>query len=185
MITRNVSIVQGPPGTGKTFTSVSALKVLVKNLDNNSPPIVIAAQTNHALDQLLKHVLNFEPDVLRMGTRSDKENVAIQQRTLHTLRSSIRGVPNLFKGMKPVMKLLEKVQQEIQALVDPLVVGNIISEEVLLDAGLITAAQKDSLCESDGGDEWACGDQGKSAQHGSPLERCRCFHILNVLHSSG
>ena len=67
MVTKTVSIVQGPPGTGKTFTSVSALRVMIENLDDDSPPIIISAQTNHALDQLLNHVLEFEPNVLRLG----------------------------------------------------------------------------------------------------------------------
>jgi helicase required for RNAi-mediated heterochromatin assembly 1 len=33
ILTKKIAIVQGPPGTGKTFTSKSALKVMVKNTE--------------------------------------------------------------------------------------------------------------------------------------------------------
>ena len=51
MLTRRLALVQGPPGTGKTYVGLKAVKVL---LDNLPGPIVIACQTNHALDQFLQ-----------------------------------------------------------------------------------------------------------------------------------
>ena len=51
MITRRLALVQGPPGTGKTYVGLKAVKVL---LDNLPGPIIIACQTNHALDQFLE-----------------------------------------------------------------------------------------------------------------------------------
>ena len=53
ILTNRVAIVQGPPGTGKTWVSVVALKAMIKNMDRNDPPIVIACQTNHALGEIL------------------------------------------------------------------------------------------------------------------------------------
>jgi helicase required for RNAi-mediated heterochromatin assembly 1 len=91
MLTKQVAIVQGPPGTGKTFTSVAAIKILVANLRDNDPPLIIAAQTNHALDQLLNHVMKFEARVVRLGGRSDKENTEILKRTLYELRTKNPG----------------------------------------------------------------------------------------------
>jgi helicase required for RNAi-mediated heterochromatin assembly 1 len=91
MLTKQVAIVQGPPGTGKTFTSVAAIKVLIENLRDDDPPLIIAAQTNHALDQLLNHVMKFEGRVVRLGGRSDKENTEILKRTLYQLRTNNPG----------------------------------------------------------------------------------------------
>ena len=53
ILTSRVAIVQGPPGTGKTWVSVMALKAMIKNMDRDDPPIVIACQTNHALGEIL------------------------------------------------------------------------------------------------------------------------------------
>ena len=46
-----LALVQGPPGTGKTYVGLKAVRIL---LDNLPGPIVIACQTNHALDQFLE-----------------------------------------------------------------------------------------------------------------------------------
>lgn len=59
ILTKRLSIIQGPPGTGKTFVSVVALKIMLSNMKTSDPPIFIAAQTNHALDQLLTHISSF------------------------------------------------------------------------------------------------------------------------------
>jgi helicase required for RNAi-mediated heterochromatin assembly 1 len=174
MITKQVSIVQGPPGTGKTFTSVAALRVLIENLEKDAPPIIIAAQTNHALDQLLNHILHFEPNILRLGGRSDKENTEILQRTLYMLRSTTTGVPNGARGMKTAIVALEHKQKEIQDTVQPLVsCWGILSDDILFQAGIITEEQKDSLYDDVG---WATGeDNNESAGGPSRFERCRCF----------
>lgn len=84
ILTKSVAIVQGPPGTGKTFVSVQALKVLLANKTASDPPIIVACQTNHALDQLLRHIARFEPDFVRLGGRSSDPN--IKKRTLFQLR---------------------------------------------------------------------------------------------------
>jgi helicase required for RNAi-mediated heterochromatin assembly 1 len=51
MLTSRLALVQGPPGTGKTFVGLKAVEILLKNLGGT---IVIACQTNHALDQFLE-----------------------------------------------------------------------------------------------------------------------------------
>ncbi len=60
MLTSRVAIILGPPGTGKTFVSVATLRIMIENLGPDDPPIIVAAQTNHALDQLLNHIHKFE-----------------------------------------------------------------------------------------------------------------------------
>ncbi|KAE8389150.1 P-loop containing nucleoside triphosphate hydrolase protein [Aspergillus alliaceus] len=84
MLTKSFAIVQGPPGTGKTFVSVIALRIMLSNIRTGDPPIIIASQTNHALDQLLAHVSHFERDYIRLGGRSDDPE--IKRRTLYAIR---------------------------------------------------------------------------------------------------
>ncbi|CAK7266776.1 hypothetical protein SEPCBS57363_002262 [Sporothrix epigloea] len=75
---RSMALIQGPPGTGKTFVGVQILKVLLKNQKAaNLGPIVIVCYTNHALDQLLEHVLDTSPgvNIIRMGAMSKSERL--------------------------------------------------------------------------------------------------------------
>ena len=51
MLKCRLALVQGPPGTGKTYVGFQAVSIL---LDNLPGPIIIACQTNHALDQFLE-----------------------------------------------------------------------------------------------------------------------------------
>ena len=89
MLTKQIAIVQGPPGTGKTHVSVVALDTLHKNLRSEDPPIIVAAHTNHALDQLLRHVMNFEDKFIRLGGfTTDTEN--IKPRTLHEVKLTVK-----------------------------------------------------------------------------------------------
>ena len=176
MVTKKVSIVQGPPGTGKTFTSVSALRVLIENLGAESPPIIISAQTNHALDQLMNHILSFEPNVLRLGGRSDKENVEIQKRTLYTLRmTAAKDIPTGSRDMKQAFLALDNRIAEIETSMAPLIFEEIISAETLHRHDLITDDQKDSLYE----EGWVNGNNSNNkAIPTPPLIQCECAPTL-------
>ncbi|KAH6674807.1 P-loop containing nucleoside triphosphate hydrolase protein [Halenospora varia] len=146
MLTKKVAIVQGPPGTGKTFVSVAALRVLLANLQPGDPPIVVSAQTNHALDQLLNHVLAFEPNILRLGGRCGKENEAILKRTMYELRTSAKDQgPQQNHGMKAAYQMLDGFRQKIELTLMPLVNQDVISLDTLLSHKIISQAQHDSL----------------------------------------
>ncbi|KAH8660848.1 P-loop containing nucleoside triphosphate hydrolase protein, partial [Tricladium varicosporioides] len=146
MLTKRVAIVQGPPGTGKTFVSVMTLRILIANLQSGDPPIVISAQTNHALDQLLNHVLAFEPNILRLGGRCSKENEAILKRTLYELRNSAKGQgPQQNHGMKAAYQMLDDCRQKIELALMPLINQDIITLETLLSHEIISQAQYNSL----------------------------------------
>ncbi|CAG9993686.1 unnamed protein product, partial [Clonostachys byssicola] len=88
MTTRELAIVQGPPGTGKTFTSVVALESLVETLlQCGAQPIIVAAQTNHALDQILSACMGeFGATIARLGGRS--KEAQIEERSLFNLRQN-------------------------------------------------------------------------------------------------
>ncbi|KAG8955990.1 hypothetical protein FRC04_006439 [Tulasnella sp. 424] len=82
VLTSEVSLIQGPPGTGKSFTGVELLRVLISN---GIRPILLIAFTNHALDNIITHVLDkgLTKNVIRLGSRSNDETVA--QYTLDTI----------------------------------------------------------------------------------------------------
>ncbi|KAJ5035137.1 uncharacterized protein L3040_008396 [Drepanopeziza brunnea f. sp. 'multigermtubi'] len=155
MLTKKIALVQGPPGTGKTFVSVSALRVLISNLRPNDPPIIVTAQSNHALDQLLKHVMKFEPNILRLGGQSDKSNEKILKRTLYELRKSNPSAPGLGKGIKAAAMEHESLCVQIKTIISPLLDDRILTAETLLKHGVITQAQSDSLH----ADEWVEDDE--------------------------
>ncbi|KAK6397849.1 hypothetical protein LTR65_005097 [Meristemomyces frigidus] len=77
-LTHQVALIQGPPGTGKSYSGIKIIQVL---LDNKTAgklgPIVCVCYTNHALDQLLEHLLDSGvTQVIRIGSRSKSEKLA-------------------------------------------------------------------------------------------------------------
>ena len=74
-LSRRLALVQGPPGTGKSYTGVSLIKVLLSNrVKSRLGPIVCVCYTNHALDQLLGHLVKGDiKGVIRIGSRSKSE----------------------------------------------------------------------------------------------------------------
>jgi helicase required for RNAi-mediated heterochromatin assembly 1 len=174
MLTSRVAIVQGPPGTGKTFVSVSALKVMDQNLRPEDPPILVAAQTNHALDQLLNHVLSFEPNILRLGGRSNKANEAILKRTLFNLRHD-NNIPGGSSGFRQAYIQREKCKNNVMAAVEPLTTEILLTAEVLFKHDLITKSQFKSLY---GNSEW-----GREDGSGGGLAECKYLpEILMLVH---
>ncbi|KAE9364989.1 P-loop containing nucleoside triphosphate hydrolase protein [Stipitochalara longipes BDJ] len=146
MLTSRVAIVQGPPGTGKTYTSISTLNIMVQNLGPNDPPIVVAAQTNHALDQLLNHILTFEPNIVRLGGRSNKANEEILKRTLFKLRRD-NNVPGARAGFRQSHIQLDKCKHDVMTALETLTIEYLLNGETLMKNGLITESQYKSLYE--------------------------------------
>ena len=142
IVSQELAIVQGPPGTGKTYTSVEAIKTMVANR-RRGPPILVAAQTNHALDQLLAHCINSGLKVLRMGGRT--QNDLIKPFTLFELRQ---------KSQVPADKKCRQIDyqrrvnaQRIQDLTDALFSDRLLDPDALLQFRIITAAQHQSLAD--------------------------------------
>ncbi|KAF4541309.1 Nf-x1 finger and helicase domain protein [Lasiodiplodia theobromae] len=74
-LTHSFALIQGPPGTGKSYTGVALIKALLENRKAaNLGPIVCVCYTNHALDQLLEHLVDANvPQIIRVGSRSKSE----------------------------------------------------------------------------------------------------------------
>ena len=114
ILTKRLALVQGPPGTGKTFLSVAALKVLLESNKGLDTPIIVASQTNHALDQLLTLIAKFEPNFVRLGNQT--EDPKILERSIFELRKSM-GKPYsaLASGLLTTQKQLQAQLKEITA----------------------------------------------------------------------
>lgn len=154
ILTKDLSIIQGPPGTGKTFVSKVALQILVENRSQGDPPIIVAAQTNHALDQLLKHVSKFDPEYIRLGGRSNDEEV--KKRALFQVRQANRLPPIGILGM--AQKRLDqeaKVLAETLEALSPRDSRNPFSAADLFHLKVLSQNQADSLV--NGAKEWVTG----------------------------
>ena len=166
ILTKRLAIVQGPPGTGKTHTSVTALQVLVGSTKTTDPPIVIAAQTNHALDQLLRLVSLFEPGFIRIGSRTT-DNVIIKPRTLYEVREG-SSRPNVAVGGRMHIKRQKKeITKFLNSLLNPVKEGKEpLPFDFFLRLNLITNEQYESL--ERGAADWVSNDKFKKGQGITP-----------------
>lgn len=119
-LSRELSLIQGPPGTGKSFTGEKIIQVLLANRKKAKlGPIICVCYTNHALDQLLEHLLDLGVDgVLRMGARSKSER--LQQLNLQVIAEKMdmtkaEKQTNWQQG-KTMRPLEQKIQQLLRRL---------------------------------------------------------------------
>lgn len=146
ILTKRLSIVQGPPGTGKTHISIVALKIILSNMKDGDPPVIVAAQTNHALDQLLNHISMFESNYIRLGGRSTDPE--IKKRTPFEIRRKepVPSIPDGFLG--PAIKELKDLINTISDLLKPFGQensGTPLPASFFLKLKLLTQAQYDLL----------------------------------------
>ena len=155
ILTKKLAIVQGPPGTGKTHVSILALRVLLSGMTENDAPIVIASQTNHALDQMLRHISEFEDRFIRLGGRTLDEK--IRARTLYEARQNRSFTPAPGGLRASSLGHIRRLQQRMLVILDPLSRSNgTLTPDDFYTLGLITEGQRDSL--QRGADEWVQAD---------------------------
>ncbi len=160
IVSRELTIVQGPPGTGKTFTSVEAIKAMVVNRRRHrGPPIIVAAQTNHALDQILAHCINSGTNVLRMGGRT--QNELIKPHTLFELRGKCPVAADHKCG--PIDNQRRINTRKIMDLTEAVFGTSLLDPDALLEFGIITEAQHKSLCDDSMETHTAMEDHGPFA----------------------
>lgn len=159
MLQHRISICQGPPGTGKTFVSVQALKIMLADMTRGDAPIIIACQTNHALDQLLRHVAVFEPEAfVRLGGRSEDKGV-IKARTLYEVRQTYPKPHNSRKGQR--IRQIKSLGRSIKEHLLPFEKhADLPSHTYFKGLGLLTEAQCTSL--EDYAADWVHSDERPS-----------------------
>ena len=108
---KRVACIQGPPGTGKTFIGVLLARILLQFSDI-SKPILVLTYKNHALDEFLKHILEYFPHtVARVGGRC--HDPQLQHCTLSELRKRHKKSNDLWDAMQEIDQTSICVKQEI------------------------------------------------------------------------
>ena len=115
-----IALIQGPPGTGKSYTGVAIIKALLKNRNAAElGPIICVCYTNHALDQLLEHLIKDGVEQLvRLGSRSKSE--LLQELTLHHISKEIRPTKTEGYERHLLYDRLDVVLDEIEELMPDL-----------------------------------------------------------------
>lgn len=164
ILTKSLAIVLGPPGTGKTFVSTVALEILLQHRQPGDPPIVIAAQTNHALDQLLSHVSKFEPNFIRLGGRST--SLEIKKRALYEVRNATRKQPLPGNSLGKAIATNVSQSKALREILEPLTKnrGKPVDISILVTQGILSEEQGKSL--TNGASRWVSADGTKD----EPLE---------------
>ncbi|KAF2213954.1 hypothetical protein CERZMDRAFT_110938 [Cercospora zeae-maydis SCOH1-5] len=152
ILTKRLAIVQGPPGTGKTHVSVQAVKVMLDNWKPGDPPIIVACQTNHAIDQFLRHIATFETQFVRLGGRSKDKDV-VKKRVLFNVRKETSENPPAGSLYTKARASLHRLQKQLPLLLTALEPGKKPLDYRLLEScKILTEAQAVSLQE--GASRW-------------------------------
>jgi len=159
ILTKKLAIIQGPPGTGKTHVSKIAIEILLRNRSTNDPPIIVACQTNHALDQLLEFIHNFEPLFIRLGGRSASK--IVKERALFEIRKKevIEDVKG--SGYSKARRDISTETMKLKSLLspvndDPTAPTAPMSADMLFKLSIINQQQLRSL--EDGAKQWVRAD---------------------------
>lgn len=113
---RCLALIQGPPGTGKSYTGVAIIKALLKNRDAAKlGPIICVCYTNHALDQLLEHLVKDGVEqLIRLGSRSKSE--LLQDLNLHHISKEVRSTKVEGHEKYQLYEELDVILAEIEGL---------------------------------------------------------------------
>ncbi|KAK4506443.1 hypothetical protein PRZ48_000175 [Zasmidium cellare] len=108
-----VALVQGPPGTGKSFTGIKLIQALLDNRKTaDLGPIICVCYTNHALDQLLEHLVDADiENIIRIGSRSRSERLA--SINLRTVAQKVLRTKTETSEFGKARSLMEKANKSI------------------------------------------------------------------------
>ncbi|KAL9012461.1 MAG: hypothetical protein Q9173_002777 [Seirophora scorigena] len=111
-----LALIQGPPGTGKSYTGVAIIKALLKNRNAAKlGPIICVCYTNHALDQLLEHLVKDGVEqLIRLGSRSKSE--VLQNLNIHHVSKDLKSTKVEGYEKHQLYEKLEIALSEIEEL---------------------------------------------------------------------
>ena len=116
-LSHGLSLIQGPPGCGKTYVGVLISKILLSNKDIRArKPILFICQTNHALDQMLEHVYEFESNMIRIGSRSESEimqSLSLDRKRADICKNNVRRTQEEYQAMGDMKAALSGLQLSI------------------------------------------------------------------------
>lgn len=107
-LSNDLTLIQGPPGTGKSYTSVAIIKTLLKNRSAAElGPIICVCYTNHALDQLLGHLVKGGvKQIVRIGSRSKSLVCGMPTSMIWLTKKSIQRRPRRQIATKVTRRLM-------------------------------------------------------------------------------
>ena len=120
-LTSKIALIQGPPGTGKTHVGTIVTNIFRQNLKNDSK-ILVVCFTNHALDQFLENILDYnvpEEDIVRIGGRCKNENIKrlVLNNTERYKNFTFRNIENKIKEiggeMEEIIKLVQNTKESV------------------------------------------------------------------------
>ena len=123
-----LALIQGPPGTGKSYSGIAIIKALLKNRDKAKlGPIICVCYTNHALDQLLEHLVKDGVEqLIRLGSRSKSE--ILQDLNLHHIAKEVKSTKVEGHEKYLLYQQLDNVLDEIEPLMQGLKKANNVEE---------------------------------------------------------
>lgn len=112
----SLALIQGPPGTGKSYTGVAIIKALLKNRSKAKlGPILCVCYTNHALDQLLEHLVKDGVEqLIRLGSRSKSE--LLHDLNLHNISKEVKSTKVEGHEKYLLYETLDSVLDDIEEL---------------------------------------------------------------------
>lgn len=109
-----VLVIQGPPGTGKTTTITEIVTQVLKTRPNDK--ILIASQSNQAVDNVLEKVCGIEDKILRIGNEEKKMSKIAQNYTPEKVLNKLLKENMSRINAKPACFPIEYVQDEMRRL---------------------------------------------------------------------
>jgi hypothetical protein len=114
-----VLVLQGPPGTGKTTTITEIVTQILKSRPHEK--VLIASQSNQAVDNVLEKICEFEDKILRIGNDHKKMSKVAQNYTPDKvlnkiIKENIRRIDkNPVKFQNPeIQAKMEKLQKDFR-----------------------------------------------------------------------
>lgn len=141
ILATDLAIVRGPPGTGKTFTTMAALKVLLDTQTGQDPPIIVTAQKNDTIDDILSRLIKMSVKVARLGGQSKDDEIA--QTSMSLLRNRV-----FKKTRSRLLRELDKKRDQLKmctARCFPSEKPLLIRPSWLREEHLITESQHESM----------------------------------------
>ena len=103
---QRITLIQGPPGTGKTTTAVAAVRHLLSKGDG---PVLVTAESNVGVDNLLEGLIGNGVPALRLG-QPVKVRAALREATLDARMIQHPLYPDLEEERRALDRLSRKAQ---------------------------------------------------------------------------
>ena len=118
---------------------------MLLNRQSDDPPVIIASHTNHALDQMLRHISKFEPNFVRLGAMSADRDI-IKPRTVYEIKVAHTYTDPKGCMLTPAHREMRLITKQLKVILEPLEVGQgLLAPEVLHYHGIISSKQRESL----------------------------------------